>query len=106
MGKKKYYINMGSGEISKIKYDNNDNFVIHATDDEIVLLREKFNEMNAAGVTTFFRAHVPVTPYHNDQSNDDYDDEMTEAYRMIYELGDESAKEHIKHMGILGDRPL
>ncbi|WP_337969980.1 hydrolase [Virgibacillus salexigens] len=106
MEKKKYYVNMGTGEISKLKYDNNEDFVIHATDDEIVLLREKLNEADASGIRTFFRAHIPVVPYHNDPSNDEFDNELMEAYRMVYQLGDEQAKSHIESMGILGDRPL
>ncbi|WHX26911.1 hydrolase [Virgibacillus halodenitrificans] len=103
MEKKKYYVNVGSGEISQVKYDNNEEFVIHATDDEIIFLREKFNNMNDAGVRTFFRAHVPIMSYHNDQSNDSYDAGLQEAYQLLYELGDEQAKAHIKEMGILGD---
>ncbi|WP_164668294.1 hydrolase [Virgibacillus doumboii] len=106
MEKKKYYINTGSLEISQIKYDNNEEFIIHATDDEVRILREKMNNMHDADLGTFLRSHVPIVPYHNDTANDNYDDSITEAYRMIYELGDEDTKEHIDSIGVLSDRHL
>lgn len=106
MEKKKFYVNIGTQEISQMKYGNNENFVIHATDDEVMLLREKFNDMDQANFGTFFRAHVPIMSYHNDKSNDDYDEGMTGAFQMLYELGDNQTKEHIESMGILSDRHL
>lgn len=106
MEKKKYYIDIGSGEISQIKYDNNDSFTIQATTEEISLLRAKMENMHDAGVRSFFRAHVPIMPYHNDKSNDDYDSNLTETYQMLYDLGDDEAKKHIDSIGILTDNHM
>ncbi|OZU88536.1 hydrolase [Virgibacillus indicus] len=103
MEKKKYYIDIGSGEISQIKYDNNDSFTIQATTEEVSLLRAKMENMHDAGVRSFFRAHVPIMPYHNDKSNDDYDSNLTETYQMLYDLGDDEVKKHIDSIGILTD---
>lgn len=103
MEKKKFYINVGAGEISQEKFNNNEEFIIQATEDEVAVLRDKFNLMHEAGIKTFFRAHVPINPYHNDKSNDYYDDEMTQAYRMIHQLGEPETKAHIEQMGILTD---
>ncbi|SDQ29649.1 hydrolase [Virgibacillus salinus] len=103
MEKKKFYINLGSQEISQIKYDNNEEFVIHATEDEVRILRDKMDDMYNADYRAFFRAHVPIMPYHNDSSNDDYDIGITEAFQMIYDLGDENTKKHIDSMGVLSD---
>lgn len=101
MEKKKYYINVGSAEISQVKYDNNEAFIIQATYEEVRLLREKLNNMDSADFRTFFRAHVPILSYHKDQSNDDYDHNMSDAFQMIYNLGDEQTKSHIDDMGVL-----
>lgn len=101
MEKKKYYINVGSGEISQIKYDNNEDFVIYATEDDTRLLRAKMGNMDYASFKSFFRAHVPIWSYHNDKANDDYDSNLKEAFQMIYQLGDEHTKAHIDSMGIL-----
>ncbi|MGY0693213.1 hydrolase [Virgibacillus sp. FSP13] len=104
--KKKFYINMGSREISQMKYHNNEELVIYATEDEASALRHKMNDMDDADFRAFFRAHVPIMPYHNDESNDDYDNGMTEAFQMIYELGDDETRTHIENMGVLSDRQL
>ncbi len=101
MEKQKYYVQMGSGEISRVKYHNNDEFVIYATEEDIVQLREAFDEANASGIRTFFRAHIPIVPYHNDSSNDEYDSNMVKAYKLVHDLGDEQTKAHIADMGIL-----
>ncbi|MFD1040179.1 hydrolase [Virgibacillus byunsanensis] len=106
MEKKKFFINLGSQEISQIHYDNNDDFIIHATEDEVRILRDKLDHMYTSDTRAFFRAHVPIKPYHDDRSNDDYDINMTEAFKMLYNLGDEQTKSHIESMGILGDRHL
>ncbi|WP_099160040.1 hydrolase [Virgibacillus ndiopensis] len=104
--KKKYYINMGSQEISQIKFNNNEEFIIYATDDEVRMLRGKMENMHDADFRAFFRSHVPIMSYHNDESNDDYDIGITEAYQMIYDLGDEHTKSHIDKMGVLSDKHL
>jgi len=99
--KEKYYINVGDGEISQVKHHNNAQFTISATAEEIGLLRTKFNNMDDASLDSFLRAHVPIVPYHNDKPNDDYDANMAEVYQMLYELGDEQAKQHIKQLNML-----
>ncbi|MFZ3576815.1 hydrolase [Virgibacillus sp. DJP39] len=106
MEKKKFFINMGTQEISQVKSGNNESFIIHATGDEVTLLREKMNDMDSANTRAFFRAHVPIMSYHNDQSNDDYDMGMTGAFQMIYELGNDQTKAHIESMGVLSDKHL
>ncbi len=106
MEKKRFYVNIGSGEISQVKYGNNSTFTIEATHDEIVLLREKMDNMHDASYNSFWRAQVPAKPYHDDNANDHYDIGISEAYKMIYDLGNVEAKEHIEEMGIFGDQHL
>lgn len=106
MEKKTYYVSVGSGEISQMKYGNNEDFIIQATQDEVRLLREKMSNMDNASFRSFFRAHVPIMAYHKDKANDDYDHNMTEAFQMMYNLGDEQTKSHIESMGVLSDDPM
>lgn len=106
MEKKKYYVNLQSKEISQIQYQNNNMFTIHATDEEVLLLRKKLVGADVAEFDTFWRAHVPIVPYHNDPSNDRYDRNLAEAYQMIYDLGDDQTKEFIEETGMLGERPI
>ncbi len=106
MEKKKYYVNLQSKEISQIQYQNNDMFTIEATDEEVLLLRKKLDGADVAEYDTFWRAHVPIVPYHNDPSNDRYDRNLREAYQMIYDLGDDATRSFIEETGMLGDRPI
>lgn len=103
MEKKTYYVNVGTGEISQIKYGNNHHFTIQATQDDVQLLRGKLNQMDDGNMSAYGRAHVPILAYHHDEGNDIYDEGLTEAFKMIYQLGDEEAKQHIDDMGILTD---
>lgn len=104
--KKKYYVNVQSREISQVPYGNNDQFTIYATGDEVKMLRMIMNKVYDADRSAYWRAHVPIVPYHRDKSNDIYDDGLTEAFQMLHDLGDSKTKEHIREMGVLSDRPM
>lgn len=106
MDKKTYYVNIATGEISQIPYQNNTDFTINANKEDVRMLRAKMDNMEDASLRSFVRAHVPIVPYHHDQSNADYDASMTEALQMIHQLGDEETRIHIESMGVLSNRPL
>lgn len=106
MEKKTYYVNLGSGEISQIPYENNQKYTIQATADDIKLLRIAFDRMDQANRGAYARAHIPILAYHNDRPNDDYDRELTEVFQMLYDLGDQQTKDHIKESGVLADNHL
>jgi hypothetical protein len=99
--KKTYYIEIASGEISQSPYDSPWNFKIDATKEEITTLRKYFDESHTVGIGNFIRAHIPFLEYHHDNENDIQDEKLQQVYRMIHQLGDEEAKQHIKSMGIL-----
>ncbi|SDJ63514.1 hydrolase [Salimicrobium halophilum] len=101
MERKKYFVNMGTREISVNHDANNDDFVIHATEEEVLELREMFDEMQNADERSFFRSHIPFVPYHKDLPNDEYDDLMEWAFTLVHDLGDEETKSTIEGMGVL-----
>lgn len=101
MERKKYYISVASGEISQVQYGNNDDFTIYATDSEIRDLRNTMDVMQKAEFKSFWRAHVPIMPYHKDKPNDQYNAGIQEAFQKIYHLGDEQTKSNLKSMGVL-----
>lgn len=98
--KRTFYINLGSQEISQIRDGNNDVFTIQATEEEMFRLRQVLNEVFSADERSFWRSHIPFRHYSEDSQNDDYDYSMREAYKMIYELGDDETKEFIKSIGM------
>ncbi|MGM7720748.1 hydrolase [uncultured Metabacillus sp.] len=99
--KKTYYITVAQGEISQLSTASPWDFKIEATDDEIIKLRQYFDEVYSADIKGFYRAHTPYVQYHYDRENDEIDDTNQKIYRMIYELGDEEAKEHIRTQGLM-----
>jgi hypothetical protein len=104
MLKKTYYISLGTGEISQSSTASTWNYKIEASDEEIVQLREYFDQIYSSDWQGFFRAHVPYVEYHYDPTNDAYDETMHKAYELIYQLGDEETKQHIDEQGILNLR--
>ena len=103
--RKTYYIWIPNGEIFQDRESSPWNFKIEATDDEIMKLREYFNLNYYVDEENFYRAHVPYLEYHYDRENDEYDRTLQKIYQMIYQLGDEDAKQHIDSMGILQAKP-
>lgn len=101
MSRNTYFIDIASREISQIPFQNNTSFKINATNDEVQLLRDKMNGIDHGDNLSFGRAHVPIYPYHHDKGNDMYDDNMIQAYQLMYELGDALTQSHIESMGII-----
>ncbi|TGB02158.1 hydrolase [Halobacillus salinus] len=101
MDKNKYYVNIATKEISLNKDGNNDEFIVQATEDEILTLREIFDEIEMADNESFWRSHVPFQPYHQDQANDDFDAAMKVAFQKIYDWGEDETKALIKEMNVL-----
>jgi len=101
--KKTYYIAIANGEIFSREDSSPWNFKISATDDEITLLRDLFDENHANEWENFIRAHIPFIEYHHDKENTQYDQKLQKIYGVIYSLGDQEAREHIAGMGILPD---
>ncbi|MEQ6377608.1 hydrolase [Bacillaceae bacterium S4-13-58] len=95
MEKRKFYVNLGTQEISQIHNGNNDIFTIYATPEEVIKLREAFDEVYKDDVGAFLRAHVPFVEYHNDKPNDRVDSGLEKIISMIQELGDEKTREFI-----------
>lgn len=99
--KKTYYISLSRGEISQVSTASPWNYKIQASDEEIVQLREYFDQIYSSDWQGFMRAHVPYVQYHHDPTNHAYDETMLKVYELIYALGDEDAKAHIQEQGIL-----
>lgn len=102
MEKKKYYVSLQSKEISQIQYGNNNDFIIHATDNEVAQLRNTLNQMHEGEMSSYWRAHVPIVPYHVDKGNQQYDAELVQAFEQLYKLGDEATRTFISESGYLG----
>ncbi|WP_246941432.1 hydrolase [Bacillus pinisoli] len=102
--KKTYYISLANGEISQIRTASPWNYKIEATEDEIVQLREYFDQIYSTDWQGFYRAHTPYIEYHHDPTNDAYDATMQKVYQFIYQLGDQETKKFIEDQGFLDQK--
>lgn len=100
--KKTYYVDLNSESILTEPLDS-PSFIIHATESEVNVLQAIFDDKYGADLETFVRAHIPYLEYHHDPENDHYDADQKMIYSLLYVLGNQEAKEHIKAMGILTD---
>src|SRR5690554_4183194 len=105
MEKEKYYVNITHQAIGTNRFSDND-FVVYATGEEIQEIRSLLNTIYTAEIDTYWRAHIPFMPYHNDPSNDRYDSSLTNILKKIHQYGDEQAKSYVEDSGILSDRPI
>ncbi len=103
MERKTYYISLAEGSISQVSTASSWDYQIQATDEEITQLREIFDQNYSSDWQGFWRAHIPFLQYHFDRQNDAYDNGLQQAFKMIYELGDEATKAHIKDQGLMDD---
>jgi hypothetical protein len=98
--KRPYYVNVESGEILPIKTASTFQFEISASDEDILKLAKKFEEVDSAASDTFVRSHVPYVPYSDDTDNDRYDQKLREAYEIIHDLGQDETRKFIETMSI------
>lgn len=99
--KKTYYIDVGTGGISQSAGSSTWSYKIQATDEEIIQLRELFDQNYSTEWKNFFRAHTPYVQYHYDRENDAYDNTIQHVYGMLHKLGDDEARNHIESMNII-----
>lgn len=101
--KKKYYVDLISGEITGNIADHSGYYTIYADDREASELKAVLDRMHDWDLESYFRAHVPIMPYHSDMQNKNYDRNLLKAFQMLYELGDEQAKAHVQSLGIVSE---
>ncbi|MBD3919054.1 hypothetical protein H8B09_09835 [Paenibacillus sp. PR3] len=100
MEKRRYYVSIQSRNIMLNQGDAAYELEIDATREEVDKLTLLFNEWEAADEKTFFRAHIPVIPYHHDSENDMYDYLLKQIYNTVYQLGTDQTKQHISSMNL------
>ena len=101
MDKSTYYVSVQDGTILPDKGAAAYEYEIEATHEEINKLRELMDEMRDADEAAYWRAHVPVIPYHYDSENDIYDEYLRNIYQKIYELGTEETRRHMEETNLL-----
>ncbi len=100
MEKTKYYISVQARTIMDHQGDAAYEFDIIASAEEMEQLVELFEDLNDVDEQSLLRGVTPGIPYHHDEVNDDYDANLIQIYQLIYSLGTQSTKAHIREMRI------
>ena len=102
MEKRRYYVSVQAKTLVPNQGDAPYELEIDATIDDKHRLERIFNEIDkydeATGVQTAF---IPPITNWSQENNDGYDYFLKQAYQMIYDLGTEETRNHIRQMRIL-----
>lgn len=98
---KRYYISLQDGLISQNSDASPWQFAIMADEDDVLALREYFDQLYLSNRNSFLRAHVPFVEYHYDSQNDQADRIRKELYELIYKLGDDPTRSFISENGLI-----
>ncbi|MFB6364680.1 hypothetical protein ACFCP7_11505 [Paenibacillus elgii] len=101
MDKTTYYVSVQSKTIMQHQGDAAYELEIEATAEEMIKLKELFEDLEYTEEQTYSRALVPGIPYHHDEANDAYDLNLKNIYQTLYGLGTDETKKHIQTMNVL-----
>jgi len=102
MDKTRYYVSVQAKTITINQGDASYELEIDATGQDVERLKQLFNEMDHNDFVSGFRTVSGVSmPYHLDEPNDRYVNNIKDVYRMLHNLGTEETKQHIREMNIL-----
>ncbi|MGE6628772.1 hydrolase [Bacillus sp. NPDC077027] len=101
MGIHTYFVSVQDGSISQHRDAASWQFQIEADDDQILQLRDYFDQLYMSDWKGFFRAHVPFVEYHYDSPNDETDRTRKNIYNLIYQLGNDETKDFIETNGLM-----
>ncbi|MEH7115217.1 hydrolase [Neobacillus niacini] len=101
--KQSYYINIQSNEIFRGPFDGEWNFKIEATESQVNVLERLFDRNDETDWESYFRSQIPYLEYHHQPQNREYDRRIRLIYTMLFYLGDEKTRAHIREMEILNE---
>jgi hypothetical protein len=101
--KHSYFINIQSHEIFGEPNGGGWDFKINATESQVAVLERLFDKTDETDWESYIRAHIPFLEYHHQPENKEYDLRMMVIYSLLYYLGDEKTRAHIRDMGILNN---
>lgn len=101
MEKKTYYVSVQASSVLPEQGDAAYEFEIEATEEEVSVLEEVFDDKYFSENDTIRRAMTPWKLYHKDEENDQYDGHLKDAYQIIHRLGTPETRSFIEQMGIL-----
>lgn len=96
MDKRKYFVSVGSGEISEDPSASSYQFEIEATPAEADRLSRLFQKASGASSSSFLKMRAT-----EEEKNRSYDEALSSIYQTIHDLGDDTVRGHITSMNVL-----
>ncbi|MFA4135280.1 MULTISPECIES: hypothetical protein [Brevibacillus] len=104
LDKKHYYVTLQAGttvaEIRDEKGSATYDFEIEATDVEVGMMRDLFNNCVHGDFMMWMHGHTLWSDM-PDRDNDEYDDNLRAIYQLIYQYGTEKTKSDLEQMGLV-----
>lgn len=100
--KKNYYISV-SGKSVDTEPSRSEQLQVLATEEEMNELRIIFERLQSDDDWTAFKAPVPYKSADHDPATDKFNQDLLELYRIVYRIGTEDTKTHIRSMNIINE---
>lgn len=98
--KKHYYVSV-SGKSVEAEPSKTEQLQVLATENEINDLQILLDREKQGDNHTGQRAPIPYKSADHDPATDEFNDEIIDVYRAIYQIGTEETKQHIRSMNII-----
>lgn len=98
--KKHYYVSV-SGKSVETEPSRTEQLQVMATESEINHLQSLLDSEKHNDDYTAQRAPIPYKSADHDPATDQFNDNLIEVYRAIYQLGTEETKQHIRSLNII-----
>ena len=94
----KVYISVNHQQMYAFPDESAWEYEVTAQRNEIKVFERLFDQLKQVQSKNFWRAHVPIKPYHLDGENDEYDIRMKKVYAWIHEFGTDEARSFIEKL--------
>lgn len=99
MDKKTYYVSVNNGSILEDPTAFDYEFEINATEEELVQLKELFEQSQEEDQKGIKRAYL--IPFVHAENSEGFEESLHQTYQMLHHLGTPKTKIHIESMNIL-----
>lgn len=100
----KVYISVAHKKVYTYPDESPWEFEVMANREIIPVFYRLFEQLSEVETSNFWRAHIPIRPYHFDKENNQYDRRMKKVYALIHEFGDEESKAFIEQLPYFKER--
>jgi uncharacterized protein (DUF342 family) len=98
--KQTLYVSVSSKSLDR-EASMNEQLEVQGTEEELEKLRHMLEQLRRDDEATQFRAPIPYKSADHDKATDQFNNDLLQLYQVVYDLGTDKTKAHIKNMNIL-----